>query len=244
MRWYGRLREDAAELRQPGVGSVIFEVQVITAFEYAWVTVTHDLVYKADNVDWRKQRLAAQLKAAVEQIEVIIAAFDSASIAVLESPWPDSDAKGEVIARCKLLFADGLVPDTLQPASWRRFADNLVSLVRSFEHDPGKLQPTVSRIIDIIDEDLRGAKPFSLPVSGTLFQYVISVIARESSPGNVRRYVIVPSRELSDFYGLTSVPKPFLFDGVSSAFSDDSNDQSFQADAATTDRESSDGQPK
>ena len=240
IRWYGKLREDAAEQRQSGVGDIVFEIQVITAFEYAWITVTHDLVYKADNADWQKQRLAAQLKAAVEQIEVIIAAFDSASIAVLESPWPDSDAKSEIIDRCKLLFADGLAPETLKPASWRRFADNFVSLVRSFERDPAKLHSTVSEILDIIDDDLRGAKPISLPVSGSLFQYLISVVSRNSSPGNTRRYVIVPSRELSDFYGVATIPKPFVFDGVSDAFSTEFESESLEEAAETSE---TDGDP-
>ena len=40
VRWYGRIPEDAALVRQPGVGEVTFEVQVITAFEYAWKSVT------------------------------------------------------------------------------------------------------------------------------------------------------------------------------------------------------------
>src|ERR1035438_1489076 len=70
VRWYGKISEEAALVRQPGVGDIIFEVQVITAFEYAWKTVTHDLVYKGEDVDWKKKRLAAQLKAAVEQIEI------------------------------------------------------------------------------------------------------------------------------------------------------------------------------
>lgn len=169
IRWYGTLRPEAAAQRQPGVGEVLFEVQVVTAFEYAWITVTHDLVYKADNADWQKERLAAQLKAAVEQIEVIIAAFDTAAVAVLESPWPDSEARSAIIDRCKLLFSDGLVPVTLEPRSWRRFADNFVRLVRSFQRDPAQLKSTVVSILDIMDSDLRGADPISLPVSGTLF---------------------------------------------------------------------------
>lgn len=215
IRWYGKMHPDAAAQRQPGLGEIIFEIQVITAFEYAWITVTHDLVYKADNADWKRQRLAAQLKAAVEQIEVIIAAFDTASVAVLESPWPDSNTRAEIIDRCRLLMTDGLIPINLQPTSWRRFADNFVALVRSFERDPAKLQACVSQILDTMDRDLRGATPFLLPVSGTLFQYVISIVARSNTPGNIQRFRIVPSRELSDFYGIRNIPQKFTFDGAS-----------------------------
>jgi hypothetical protein len=66
-------------------GGQLFGVQVVTAFEYAWIAATHDLVHKSDDVDWRRLRLAAQpKKAAVKQIEVLIAAFDPASPAIQE----------------------------------------------------------------------------------------------------------------------------------------------------------------
>jgi ppGpp synthetase/RelA/SpoT-type nucleotidyltranferase len=213
LRWYGTLRAEAAMSRQPGVERFMFEVQVITAFEFAWITVTHDLVYKADNVDWRRQRLAAQLKAAVEQIEVIIGVFDSASVAVLESPWPESAAKAEIIERCQLLVSDGLVPASLVPGSWRRFSDNFISLIRSFERDPNKLVIAVRSVLDAIDADLRAATPFTLPVGGTLFQYILSVVARPDTLGDLSRFVVVPSRELTDVYGVRDLPKPFEFDG-------------------------------
>jgi ppGpp synthetase/RelA/SpoT-type nucleotidyltranferase len=214
LRWYGFLRDEAARLRQPGVGLQMFEVQVITAFEYAWITVTHDLVYKSNNVDWQRQRLAAQLKAAVEQIEVLIAAFDTASSVVRESPWPENEAKALIIKRCQMLFDDRLVPETLHPANWRRFADNFYALVRSFESKEHKLRVAVTQLLDAIDADLRGAAPLDLPVSGTFFQYVLSVVSRPGTPGHLDEFTVVPSRELTDLYRLPQLAKAFRFDGT------------------------------
>ena len=56
----------------------------------------------------------------------------------------------------------------------------------------------------------------SLPVSGTLFQYVVSVVSRDDAPGDITRFTIIPSRELSEFYDLRSIPQPFVFDGTAS----------------------------
>lgn len=216
-RWYGRVRGETAAERQPGLGDQLFEVQVVTAFEYAWIAVTHDLVYKSDNVDWRRQRLAAQLKAAVEQIEVLIAAFDPASSAIQASPWPETAAKAMIIDRCKLLAIDRYVPDTLQPDSWRRFADNVFALVRSYESNAQGMEAAVSALLETIEADLRGASPLELPVSGTLFQYVVSVVGRADTEGSLAKFRVVPSRELSDFYGVRDLPKAFRFDGPSEA---------------------------
>ena len=221
-RWSGVLQHDAAVARQPGVGDLIFEVQVVTAFEYAWIAVTHDLVYKADNADWKRQRLSAQLKAAVEQIEVLIGAFDSASSVVIASPWAETNAKAMIIERCKRLVDDGLVPESLHPASWRRFADNVVALVRSYERNPNRLEDAASALLDVMDADLRGAAPLELPVSGTLFQYVVSVVARPDTAGTLERFTVVPSRELSDLYEVAPLPRPFLFDGTAATATADS----------------------
>jgi hypothetical protein len=166
-------------------------------------------------VDWRRLRLAAQLKAAVEQVEVLIAAFDSASGAVQESPWPETTAKASIVDYFKTLASDGLIPDNLLPSSWRRFADNVFSLVRSYETDASRMEKSVKRLLGAIDADLRGATPTELPVSGTLFQYVVSVVAREDTEGDLSRFTVVPSRELTDFYNVKNLPRPFVFDGQS-----------------------------
>ena len=51
---------------------IVFEIQIKTAFEHAWAVSTHDLVYKSDEIDWKKLRLAAQIKATVEQLDTMI----------------------------------------------------------------------------------------------------------------------------------------------------------------------------
>ena len=78
-RYVGRFKPQPGVTYSPNIDKYLFEVQIRTIFEYAWSVVTHDLVYKADEIDWRRLRLAAQLKAAVEQIEMIIAAFEFVS---------------------------------------------------------------------------------------------------------------------------------------------------------------------
>lgn len=212
-RWYGRISDAAATTRQPGTGDVIFEVQVVTAFEYAWLAVTHDLVYKGDTADWRQQRLAAQLKAAVEQVEVLISAFESASDAILLSPWPQTEATALIVERFKRLAADGLLPETILPASWRRFGDNVYVLVKSYERNPDKILDAVAALLTTIEGDLLGAVPTQLPNSGTLFQYVLSVVNRPDTEGSLARFRVVPSRELPDLYGVQDFVREFIFDG-------------------------------
>ncbi|TAE84869.1 MAG: hypothetical protein EAZ83_04645 [Oscillatoriales cyanobacterium] len=70
-RIYARLKsvEDTNIDNLSSIFNVIFEIQIKSAFEHAWAVSTHDLVYKSSEIDWKKLRLAAQIKAIVEQLD-------------------------------------------------------------------------------------------------------------------------------------------------------------------------------
>ncbi len=212
LRWYGSLRAEAAATRLPGIDQVVFEVQVLTAFEYAWVTVTHSRAYKSGDADWRRQRLAAQLKAAVEQIDMIIDAYDTSSAALRESIWPENIAQQAIIARFQGWIAEGLVSETLAPGSWGRFAENVYALVGEIERNPQARLSWLERFLDHLETDLKGPRETAPIISGTLYQYVVAALAKNGHLGKLRRSSIVLSSELRDLYGVTNVPVAFEFD--------------------------------
>ncbi|MFI8531268.1 hypothetical protein ACIGMX_13570 [Streptomyces aquilus] len=211
-RYYGRLLETAALERAAGISHLTFEVQIATAFEYAWSTVTHDLVYKGDRVDWKKQRLAAQLKAAVEQIEMIIGAFDQVSIAVPESEWPEIACKDSIVEAFQELIADGAISSSLTPASWRRFADNVFALISSYTSNPHARVAATNDLIAEFSRYWRQSDAPPNPESGSLFQMVVGHVGRAGTVGSLDKYVIVNSVEMRDLYGVEECKQEFLFD--------------------------------
>lgn len=64
----------------PELDGVIFEVQVKTVFQQAWVKATHDHVYKSDSVDWPRERIAYQIKAMFEQADIMLYLSKTSSI--------------------------------------------------------------------------------------------------------------------------------------------------------------------
>ncbi len=77
-RIYAQLRnnEDIVPDNELSIYKIIFEIQIQSAFEHAWLVSTHDIVYKSSDIDWRKLRLAAQIKATFEQLDMLILAFE------------------------------------------------------------------------------------------------------------------------------------------------------------------------
>ena|ERR1700730_3627442 len=65
---------------------LLFEVQIKSAFDHAWSTATHDLTYKSNQIDWRRLRLSAQIKAIVEQLDVAILGFEQMAPLIAENP--------------------------------------------------------------------------------------------------------------------------------------------------------------
>ena len=51
---------------------IVFEVQIKTFLQHAWSIATHDLLYKTDDANWSKERIAYQIKAMLEHAEVSI----------------------------------------------------------------------------------------------------------------------------------------------------------------------------
>tara|TARA_Y100001973_G_C5208538_1_gene343516 strand:- start:2094 stop:3074 length:981 start_codon:yes stop_codon:yes gene_type:complete len=49
-----------------------FEIQIKTLLEYAWSEATHDFSYKGSSSSWAKERLAAQIKASLSNIDLSI----------------------------------------------------------------------------------------------------------------------------------------------------------------------------
>lgn len=210
-RFVGRLRMTEGLDLPPGASSVLFEVQIPSAFEHAWGIVTHDLVYKSEDMDWRKARLAAQLKAAVEQIELIIAGFQANLDFVAQSSYPEVDAKQAVIDAFQAMMVDGIISHDLAPESWSRFADNVYGLIWGSMRNSTPFR--MDAILAAIKTDLSANGMGRDLRSGSLFQVILGCVSRGAIAGvSLDNFPVIVSPELRDLHGVDSVPKAFDFD--------------------------------
>jgi ppGpp synthetase/RelA/SpoT-type nucleotidyltranferase len=205
-RCYYRIRhaEPEPQLEQRAF-EITFEVQIKTAFEHAWSVVTHDLVYKTDDISWTKRRLAAQLKAMVEQIDALVDNFERVAGDIPGMSDPETAAMAEALAVLTALRADGLVDDSIVPASWSRLGENLMALAASITRTRGRrAAEKLQEIVRGFDEQVRDGT-FQPALAGSLFQ---AVVAQQSAAGaDLSRFPLVVSTELTDLYGV-EVLKP------------------------------------
>jgi len=138
---------------------------------------THALTYKAGEVAWNRFRLAAQLKAAVEQLDVLILGFEDTSSKIAKSSWPETQAKANLAAYFKGLFTSGVLPVELSPHDWTRFSNNIYDMVRAsskgHRKQPLDISNEVSRAMDAAVKDLGRDR---IPLSISLVQFVFATL--------------------------------------------------------------------
>jgi ppGpp synthetase/RelA/SpoT-type nucleotidyltranferase len=155
------------------ISTVIFEIQIKSAFEHAWAVSTHDLVYKSSEIDWKKLRLAAQIKAIVEQLDTMILAFEQISPAIQESDYPEIKRKCQIAAATLELFERNKIPEELKPKDMTRFCDNLYGILIS-----AKKEDKVQEVIKSIKTKIHSTPPKKIPRSISLLQYFFAILVQ------------------------------------------------------------------
>ena len=197
-RFIGRLRA-APGLPDEAMHRLPFEIQIRSAFEHAWSAATHSLVYKSHDVSWRWQRVAAQLKAMVEQLDALVVGFEQSTQTVVGHDWPPVTHQRKIIERMKTLLDDGVIPEELVPDRWGRFAQNLYSMLvaagavkrNSVESDLNELDSAIRRLHHV-------------PRSISLMQLALGLLVRDGQvePSGLKFSAPLTS-ELADLFPAT-----------------------------------------
>jgi ppGpp synthetase/RelA/SpoT-type nucleotidyltranferase len=176
---------------------LLFEVQIKSAFDHAWSTATHDLTYKAQEIDWRRLRLSAQIKAIVEQLDVAILGFEQMAPLIAENP----DRRLQIRRQIGDLFSRGVtekkIPEETLPKDFTRFIDNFADMIRAAQLRPDDSVSVARKIVDIIME--RDQREF--PRSLSLLQFCFAEATLNSFIGQLRGSYTVPiTPELESLY--------------------------------------------
>jgi ppGpp synthetase/RelA/SpoT-type nucleotidyltranferase len=154
------------------ISSITFEIQVKSAFEHAWSVATHDIVYKSSEIDWRRFRLAAQIKATVEQLDTLILAFEQTSQVIQDNHYPEIKIKQDLATEINKLFKSNKIPSELQPKDMSRLCNNLYSLLINAD----KEEKDIKKIFKQLTIKINSEKTRKIPLSISLFQYFLAIL--------------------------------------------------------------------
>jgi len=188
LRLYATLPEDSA-LPVSDLSELVFEVQIKTFLQHAWTIATHELVYKADDANWSKERIAYQIKAMLEHAEVSIQeAGRLAESGVLAKEDPRTAEIRYGIALLKQQWT----PDEL-PHDVRRLAQNIAGLLRALRIEVGRLE----EILAVEKGRRAGTHPTNLSPYAAVVQYLFDAekdkMVRFLESDRARFKVLIPS---------------------------------------------------
>jgi len=186
-RFIGRLR--TSDIDDPRFGQLSFEVQIRTAFEHAWSVATHGEAYKGDRVDWKLERLAAQMKALVEQLDVLAVAYEQSAGSIIEHPCERTACESYALEKLTELCVTLPIPEECTPDGWGLFAKNIVGLADAAAWSRWfPLQTRVEKIVLAAIEEAQGLGTERYPRSLSLFQFVLgAAVERGVIPTRFRR---------------------------------------------------------
>jgi ppGpp synthetase/RelA/SpoT-type nucleotidyltranferase len=204
-RFIGSLRPSPTLQAESQLVRIMFEVQIRTAFEHAWSVTTHSWAYKAAHVDWRRMRLVAQLKAAVEQLDALVAGFEFVEGTLSEQHWPQVAAQKTLEMYFRELFVTHRIPNEAAPHSWTRFCQNLLGFLtssrREYVRDPvaiveAALQEITAAMAEWTEKDF--------PRSVSLLQVCVGLLAERGYVKEAPRgYTLLLTDELRALFPAT-----------------------------------------
>lgn len=205
-RFVGYLHQPEGTGPEEPLFALPFEVQIRSAFEHAWSATTHKLVYKSPHVDWRRLRLAAQLKAAVEQLDALVLAFDESAEHIESHHWPEIATRTKIISFYTKQVEEGRIPREIAPKDWSRFAENVWNLLRATKQrvHPDDMEALADKALGIIQSELATMSVEQVPRSISIFQFTLGVLTKERIIGDV----------LQNFYPMVTPELVVLYSDV------------------------------
>jgi len=189
--------------------NIRFEIQIRSAFEHAWSVSTHALTYKSSEVDWKRLRLAAQIKATVEQLDTLILGFEQLSLNISESPWTEIKDKSKFAKTINNLFKQNRIPSELAPKDMSRFCDNLYDFVKS-----SSTEIDIQSVIKCLEREVNSTSIDKILRSVSLFQYFLAIlVSQEIVTLPLEKYTCHITSELITLYpNLNSIDSVFAYE--------------------------------
>ncbi len=128
--------------------SCVFEVQVKTLLEHACSKATHDFSYKGGTVSWSRERLAAQIKAVLDNADLSILEMESlSSSSFLDQKNESYEKMKSIVLFIRAEWEDS--SENIIPYDLKRLAEVTANILSASNLDINSLKDAVKKETDV-----------------------------------------------------------------------------------------------
>lgn len=132
IRFYCGLK-NSEEPQSLKLSKYVFEIQIKSTLEHAWTSLTRQLNYKEAAPDWRIQRLTAQFKAIVENVDLQLDNAKAYADRISVSPWWESEVRSFLYDAVAEIVSNTEFPGEIRPKNISRVVDCIWQLLRNLD---------------------------------------------------------------------------------------------------------------
>ncbi len=167
LRLYAEWKDSVGQ-KPTGLDGLIFEVQIKTFLQHAWGIATHDMIYKSDSKNWAQERVAYQIKAMLEHVEISIFEVDNIACSSVLNKSDNYTLKVNKI----LTILDSVWEKDDLPQDKKRLAETVYSLLSSISVTPNNLR-------NYLEQEMtegRGARLLNLSPYAIIVQSLLNTV--------------------------------------------------------------------
>ena len=136
LRLYCRWTDEIKKPEDEVLKDLIFEIQIKTYLQHAWGISTHSMIYKGNDVNWKLNRIAYQIKAILEHVELSIGNAEELAKTTL---LPTGSFEYKKLKRLHIIITTFWDEENI-PEDITRLVQNIMKILKDIEMNLGEYQ--------------------------------------------------------------------------------------------------------
>ena len=150
-------------------------------------------------IEWETSRLVAQLKANIEQLDMLIVGASDIKKHIIGRGWTGVEFKKKIISVTEKLILEHIIPEEHRPKDLSRYAENILKLFENSNDLRGRFKKRNFDVLLGLYESKLKEYSDNFPMSVSLYQVVLGIFIEEDKLTDAAKLNFLITNEMNAF---------------------------------------------